>query len=135
MSGCGCKSYAPGHNCHVIQATKANSDPMSWFPVTVTALEPEEVTLQYEDGSTCRLWRHGGFDSRVAVGTALLACETWSLLSVVGEGGRYQLSVEVRDPSWHRDGLPEDRPQPYMAGVVSNETGEGVDILHGQGSS
>ena len=96
----------------------------------MTALEQEEVTLEYEDGSTCRLWRHGGFDDRVAVGTSLLACERWSLLSVAGKDGRYQLSIEVRESSWRRGGLPEDRPQPYMAGVVSNETGEGVDILH-----
>jgi hypothetical protein len=126
-------SYAPGHNCHVIQAGKANSDPNSWFPATVTALAEEEVTLKYEDGSTCRLWRHGGFDNRVAVGTALLACESWRLLSVVGKDGWCQLSVEVRDPSWHESGLSEDRPRLHMSGVVSNETGEGVDILHDEG--
>jgi hypothetical protein len=133
MGACGCMSYAPGHNCHVIQAGKANSDPNSWFPATVTALAEEEVTLKYEDGSTCRLWRHGGFDNRVAVGTALLACESWRLLSVVGKDGWCQLSVEVRDPSWHESGLSEDRPRLHMSGVVSNETGEGVDILHDEG--
>jgi hypothetical protein len=131
MSGCGCKSYGPGHNCHAIQATNANSDPTSWFAATVTALEQEEATLEYQDGSSCQIWRHGGFDDRVAIGTSLLACERWSLLSVVGKDDRYQLSVEVREPSRHRDKLPESRPRPHMVGIVSNETGEGIDILHG----
>ena len=130
LPGCGCRAYAPGHNCHVIQATRANSDPGSWFPATVTALEHAEATVEYDDGSTCRLWRHGGFDERVAVGIALLACECWSLVSVAGGDGRDQLSVAVRDPSWRERGLPEDRPRPWRAGIVSNATGEGVDVLH-----
>jgi hypothetical protein len=118
----------------VIQATRANSDPTSWFSATVTALEQEEATVEYDDASTCRLWRHGGFDERVTVGTALLACERWSLVSVVGSDGQDQLSVEVRDPSWRQAGLPEDRPRPWSPGIVNNVTGEGVDILHGKDS-
>ena len=132
--GCGCEAGFPGHNCHVIQARQANSDPESWFSATVTALEQEEATVEYDDGSTCRLWRHGGFDERVSVGTVLLACECWSLVSVVGSDWRDQLSVEVRDPSWREAGLPEDRPRPWCAGIVSNVTGEGVDILHDKDS-
>jgi hypothetical protein len=125
--GCGCRSYAAGHNCHVIQATRANSDPTSWFPGTVTALEQDEATVEYHDGSTCRLWRHDGFEVPMAVGTAVLACERWSLLSITGSDGRDQLSVEVRDPTWRRHELPEDRARPWRAGIVSNETGEGID--------
>lgn len=130
VSGCGCGAGFPGHNCHVIQATRANSDPTSWFSATVTALEQEEATVEYDDGSTCRLWRHGGFDERAAVGTALLACECWSLVSVAAGNGRDQLSVAVRDPTWRRDQLPEERPRAWRAGIVSNVTGEGIDILH-----
>jgi hypothetical protein len=128
---CGCRTYFPGHNCHVVQATRANSDPTSWFAARVTALEQEEATVKYDDGSTCRLWRHGGFDERVAVGAALLTCEPWSLISVLGSDGRDQLSVEVRNPSWRKAGLPEDRPRRWSPGIVNNATGEGVDILHG----
>ena len=131
VSGCGCGAGFPGHNCHVIQATRANSDPTSWFSATVTALEQEEATVEYDDGSTCRLWRHGGFDERVSVGTVLLTCEHWSLVSVVGSDGWDQLSVEVRDPSWRKAGLPEDRPRPWSPGIVNNANGEGADILHG----
>jgi hypothetical protein len=129
--GCGCRSYAPGHNCHLIQATRANSDPASWFPAAVTALEHEEATVEYDDGSRCRLWRHGGLDERVAVGTALLVSECWSLISLAARNGRDQLSVAVRDPTWRKDRLPDDRPRAWRAGIVSNATGEGVDILHG----
>lgn len=73
--GCGCDSYGLGHQCHVIQVTQANSDPTSWFPGTVTALEQDQATVEYDDGSTCRLWRHRGFDERVTVATVLLVCE------------------------------------------------------------
>jgi hypothetical protein len=128
--GCGCRAYHPGHSCHVIQATRANSDPTSWFRATVTVLNQEEVTVEYEDGSMCRLWRHGGFDERVTVGTALLVCERWLMVSIVGSDGRDQLSVAVRHPTWRKDGLPEDRSRKWVAGIVSIASGEGVDILH-----
>jgi hypothetical protein len=128
--GCGCRSYRPGHHCHVIQATRANSDPTAWFSGTVTAVEQDEAAVEYEDGSTCRLWRHGGFGTRVTVGMPLLVCECWSLVSVAGRDGRDQLSVEIREPTWRQHGLPEDRPRPWRAGVVGIDTGEGVDILH-----
>jgi hypothetical protein len=62
------------------------------------------------------------------------SCEHWSLVSVVGSDGQDQLSVEVRDPSWRKAGLPEDRPRPWCPGIVNNVTGEGVDILHGKDS-
>jgi len=123
-----CDSYAPGHNCHVISTTHANSDPTAWFPATVTALEQDEATVEYEDGSNCRLWRHSGFDTRVIVGTAVLVCERWSLVSVPGSSGRDQLSVEIRNPTWRKNGLPEDRPRPWRAGIVNLATGEGVAV-------
>ena len=129
LPGCGCRSYAPGHNCHVIQATRANSGPTSWFPATVTALEHEDATVEYDDGTTCRLWRHGGFDQRVHVGTALLVCECWSLVSLAASSGRDQLSVAVRDPRWRKSGLPEDRPRPWRASIVSNASGEWFEVL------
>jgi hypothetical protein len=131
-AGCGCKSYRPGHNAHVIQATRANSDPTSWFAAKVTDLDAEEAIVEYDDGSSCRLWRHGGFDARVTVGTALLVAETWSLVSIDGTERGGQLSVEVRNHTWRKDRLPEDRDRTWRAGVVDLSTGEGVDIVHGE---
>jgi hypothetical protein len=116
----------------VIQATQVNSDPTSWFAAAVTALNGEEATVEYDDGSSCRLWRHGGFDERVTVGTAVLVSERWSLVSVVSSEGRDQLSVAVRHGTWRSDGLPDDRDRKWTAGIVNLATGEGVDILHAE---
>jgi hypothetical protein len=125
--GCGCRAYHPGHSCHVIQATRANSDPTPWFRATVTVLNQEEVTVEYEDGSMCRLWRHGGFDERVTVGTALLVCERWLMVSIVGSDGRDQLSAT---PLGVRTGCRRIEAGKWVAGIVSIASGEGVDILH-----
>jgi hypothetical protein len=130
-AGCGCESFRPGHNCHVVQARLANSDPESWFVTTVTEANGDDVLVAYDDGTTCRLRRHGGFDARVALAATVLVCEAWSMMSVVDGDARIQLSVEVRTPSWRKHSLPEDRLHVAAPGVVSNETGEGVDILHG----
>jgi hypothetical protein len=96
----------------------------------VTALDGEGATVEYDDGSRCRLWRHGGFDERVTVGTALLACERWSLLSIAGSDARYQLSVDVRTPTWRSKDLPDDRKRKWTAGIVNLATGVGIDNLH-----
>jgi hypothetical protein len=130
-TGCGCHSYRPGHNCHVIQARLANSDPESWFVATVTEVNGDEAVVTYDDGTTCRLWRHGGFHDRVTLAATVLVCEAWSVMSVVDGNVRVQLSVEGRTPTWRKNSLPEDRPHVAASGVVSNETGEGVDIFHG----
>jgi hypothetical protein len=112
----------------VIQARLANSDPESWFVATVTEKNGDEVFIAYDDGTTCRLWRHGGFDEAVALGATILVCAAWSVMSVVDGDVRVQLSVEARTPSWRKNSLPEDRLHVAASGVVSNETGEGVDI-------
>jgi hypothetical protein len=130
-TGCGCDSYRPGHNCHVVQARLANSDPASWFVATVTEVSGDEVVGTYDDGTACRLWRHGGFHARVTLAATVLVCEPWSVVSVADGDARVQLSVEVRTPSWRRNSLPEDRRHVAATGVVSNATGEGIDILHG----
>jgi hypothetical protein len=130
MGGCGCDSYGAGHNVHQIQAKLANQDSTSWFDATVVSVDAEKITLWYPDSSWCGIWRHGGFDERVVTGTTLLVSEPWSLISVVGYEGRSQLSVEITDPSWRRDGLPEDRPKPEVGGIVDLATGEGIDIVH-----
>jgi hypothetical protein len=96
-----------------------------------TALEQEERPSSTTTGPLAASGVNGGFDARVTVGTALLTCERWSVVSVVGSDGRDQLSVEVRDPRWRKAGLPEDRPRPWSPGIVNNANGEGVDILHG----
>jgi hypothetical protein len=77
------------------------------------------------------LWRHAGFDGRFVVGDPILVCEGWSLISLEGQGAGTQLSVEVRRQTWRRSGLPEDRPRVERTGIVSNETGEGLDPYHG----
>ena len=87
-TGCGCESFRPGHNCHVTQARLANSDPESWFVATVTEANGDEVVIAYDDGTTCRLWRHGGFDRRAALGARVLTCEVWSVMSVVDGAAR-----------------------------------------------
>ena len=109
--GCGCKSVAPGHNAHTIPATQANGDPTSWFFAPVTSKEFEEVTVEYDHGSTCRPWRHSDFVERIAVGTSVLTCERWSLISVISSETRYQLSVEVPEPSWRQNELPRRWPE------------------------
>jgi hypothetical protein len=134
-SGCGCDSFRPGHNCHVIQARLANSDPESWFVSTATEVNGDEVVVAYDDGTTCRLWRHGGFDERMTLAASVLVCEAWSVTSVVDADLRVQLSVEVRAPSWRKNSLPEDRLHVATSGVVSNETGEGIDIVHARSRS
>jgi hypothetical protein len=116
----------------VIQATRANSDPTSWFAGTVTALDAEEATVDYDDGSTCRLWRHGGFGAGIAIGTALLVCECWSLVSTAGNEPRDQLSIVTRHSTWRKDRLPEDRERKWRAGVVDLASGEGVDIVRAE---
>jgi len=55
MSGCGCESFGGGHNCHPIQVRRAKGDPTSWFLATVTRLQNEHATLQYEDRSACKV--------------------------------------------------------------------------------
>jgi hypothetical protein len=129
-TGCGCASFRPGHNCHVIQARLANSDPESWFVATVTEVNGDDVLVAYDDGTTCRLRRHGGFHERVTLAATVLVCEPWSVISVVAGDVRVQLSVEVRTPSWRKNSLPEDRPHVAVSGVVSNATGEGIDLHH-----
>ena len=106
VSGCGCGAGFPGHNCHVIQATRANSDPMSWFSATVTALEQEEATVEYDDGSTCRLWRHGGFDERVTVGTSLLRVSIGRWFQLSGATVRTSSALRFAIPVGARPGCP-----------------------------
>ena len=76
-----------------------------------------------------------GFDRRAALGARVLTCEVWSVMSVVDGAARVQLSVEVRAPSWRKNTLPEDRLHVAASGVVSNETGEGIDIVNGGSKS
>lgn len=92
MSAC-CGSYAPGHNCHSIQARLAGQDPRSWWPARVVALDGDVVTVDYGDGTTAALWRHAGLDDRVRLGEAVKVCERWSLLAVAGPDGARWLSV------------------------------------------
>jgi len=108
------------------------SDPTSWFPARVEDIAGELLTVRYEDGSTAELWRHHGFDDRVAVAQRLPVCERWSLISVPhrGELERRLLTAQVRSATWRRNDLPPDRPQPFLGGIVDLETGEGLDLLH-----
>jgi hypothetical protein len=129
-TGCGCASYRPGHNAHSIQAHQANSDPTSWFDGIVTEVVNEEASVRYDDDTVCGLWRHGGFGGRLQIGDRVAMSEAWSLLAIRGDGAVAQLSVGVRGETWRRDGLPEDRPHVERAGIVSNETGVGIDLYH-----
>lgn len=128
MGKCGCDSFKPGHNCHQIQVRLAGSDPYSWFDADVTSVARGLAVVRYQDGSSCELWRHGGFDERCAAGTHVTVSEQWGLISVPGVEHRALLSVEVREPSWRRDDLPEDRLQVPVAGIVDFGTGEAVDL-------
>ncbi|HEY5273691.1 MAG TPA: hypothetical protein VIJ34_10710 [Acidimicrobiales bacterium] len=61
----------------------------------------------------------------------MFVCDTWSLVFLQGHGAGTQLSVEVRGETWRTGGLPEHRPRVERTGIVSNETGEGLDLFHG----
>jgi hypothetical protein len=131
-SGCGCASFRPGHNAHSIQAHQANSDPTSWFAGSVAEITGDEISVRYDDDTVCRLWRHGGVGGRLQIGDRVVVCEAWSLLALRRDGAGAQLSVEVRGQTWRKHGLPEGRPRVERTGIVSNETGEGIDLYHGK---
>lgn len=126
MSGCGCTSYGPGHNLHVNPATKAVSDPTSWFPALVTDHTAEVTSVVYEDSETCELWRHGGLEGRIAVGDEVYVSEVWSMLAFAEGEDLCQVSTRIDVATWRRDQLPEDRPRPFAAGIVDLATGEGI---------
>ena len=44
--------------------------------------------------------------------------------------GGAQLCVDVRQSTCRADDLPKDRPEYFVPGIVSMETGEGIDLLH-----
>jgi hypothetical protein len=127
MPGCGDGLYRPGHNLHWIQTKKAGSDPLAWFPATVIDVEGEIATVRYDDdGSTCRLWRHGGFASRLRPGDRASVCERWHVLQLPATGGGTWVCIEALDAAPKRTtGLPADRLQPFRAVPVDMSTGEG----------
>ncbi|BEP13450.1 hypothetical protein acdb102_17610 [Acidothermaceae bacterium B102] len=126
MPGCGCPSYAHGHNIHWIPATKANSDPTSWFPAHVVSFSDELTTVVYGDGDLCELWRHTGLEADLAVGEQVFVSELWSLLACAADDGHRQLSARIEAKIWRKYQLPEDRPRPFAAGIVDLATGEGI---------
>lgn len=129
MSGC-CGSYAPGHNAHQIQARLAGEDPHSWWPATVSAVDGDDATVDYGDGTPARLWRHAGFAGRLHVGEHVDVSERWSLLSVGGDAGARWLSVRVTPTGGRPIKPPREvaiRPVVH-AGVVDIAAGEGLDI-------
>ena len=128
MPGCGDGFYSPGHNLHWIQTKKAASDPLAWFPATVIAVDDEVATVRYDDdGSTCRLWRHGGYLGRLRPDDRVAVCERWHVLQLPSSGGGFVwVCVKALDRSAKRTtDLPEDRPQPFRAVPVDMSTGEG----------
>lgn len=133
MSTC-CGSYAPGHNCHSIQARLAGQDPRSWWPASVVALDGDVITVDYGDDTTAALWRHAGFDDRVRPGEEVEVCERWSLLAVESADGARWLSVRVSPTG----GRPVKGPREVAirsavnAGVVDLATGEAIDLLRAQ---
>jgi hypothetical protein len=126
MPGCGCDSYNHGHNIHWMPATKANSDPTSWFPAVIVGFLGELATVVYEDGETCELWRHTGLEADLAVGGQVFVSEVWSMIAFADGDGHRQLSTRIETKTWRKDQLPEDRPRPFAAGIVDLATGEGI---------
>jgi hypothetical protein len=127
MPGCGDDLYTPGHNLHWIQTKKAGSDPLSWFPATVVEVTQEIAVVRYDDDeTTCRLWRHGGFGSRLLVDDRVSVCERWHVLQLPNDHGGNWVCIEALDAAPARTTeLPEHRSRPFRAVPVDMSTGEG----------
>ena len=126
MPGCDDGLYQAGHNLHWIQTNHAGSDPLSWFPATVLDVDDEIAIVRYDDdGSTCRLWRHGGYAGRLTAGDRVAVCERWHVLQLPPSGGGTWVCVKALDRAAKRTtDLPDDRPQVSRPIVVDLATGE-----------